>query len=169
MQADEISFYRKVSSESGYDHLRFYMDDVKLGEWSGEKDWELVTAQIPEGEHLLKWVYIKDFSVSNGDDCAWIDYITFPGTATIMDVQKHVLDNKLSVNPNPGTGEFWVSVPSNQDVKRLSVYDLHGKRLVQENNFKSSSLLDLRALKTGMYVIVLETQDAVFTEKLLIK
>ncbi|MCK9450946.1 MAG: C25 family cysteine peptidase [Bacteroidales bacterium] len=169
MQADEISFYRKVSSESGYDHLRFYVDDVKLGEWSGEKDWELVTAQIPEGEHLLKWVYIKDFSVSNGDDCAWIDYITFPGTATIMDVQQHVRDNKFSVYPNPGVGEFWVSVPSNQDVKQLIVYDLHGKRLVQENNFKASSSLDLTALKTGIYVMILETQDAVFTEKLLIK
>ncbi|MBZ0243037.1 MAG: T9SS type A sorting domain-containing protein, partial [Bacteroidales bacterium] len=169
MEPDEISFYRKVSSESGYDHLRFYVDEMKLGEWSGEKDWELVTAQIPEGEHLLKWVYVKDVSVNNGDDCAWIDYITFPGTATIMDVQQHVRDKAFVVYPNPGTGEFRLSLPSNQAVKLLSVYDLHGKLLVRESNFKTSNPLDLTILKTGIYVIMLETQDAVLREKLVIK
>ena len=169
MQSGEISFFRKVSSESSYDHLRFYVDEMMLGEWSGDQDWELATAAIPEGEHILKWVYVKDGSVANGEDCAWIDDITFPATATIMDVQRHILNNEISVYPNPGTGEFWVSMPADQQVKALLVLDINGKQLLRESNFKTSNPIDLTALKAGVYLLRLETQDGVYTQKVLIK
>lgn len=169
IQPGEISFYRKVSSESGYDYLRFYVDEMKLGEWSGNLDWELATAEIPEGEHLLKWVYIKDYSVNYGEDCAWIDYITFPGTATIMNIEQRIINEGFSIYPNPGAGEFWINTPDNQLIEQLSVFDLSGKQIVQHKAFNSSKPLDLKMLKTGIYVIKLETKNAVFTEKLLIK
>lgn len=169
MQPGDISFYRKVSSEGGYDFMRFYVDEMKLGEWSGDQDWQLVSVTIPEGEHLLKWVYIKDGSAAGGEDCAWVDNIIFPGTATIMHVDQHVLNNGISVYPNPGTGEFWISMPADQDVKILRVFDINGKQLMQESNFKASNPLDLTALKAGVYVLRLETQDGVYTQKVLIK
>jgi hypothetical protein len=78
---DQISFYRKVSSESNYDYLRFYIDGVQIDEWSGEVDWEEVSFPITAGEHTFTWSYEKDYSVSNGDDCAWVDYIVFPSFA----------------------------------------------------------------------------------------
>jgi len=34
--ADNVSFFRKVSSESNYDYLRFYIDGGQMGEWAGE-------------------------------------------------------------------------------------------------------------------------------------
>ncbi len=75
---DEISFYRKVSSESSYDYLRFYIDGTQKAEWEGEEAWGMETYAVTAGEHTFKWVYEKDYSVSGGDDCGWIDYITFP-------------------------------------------------------------------------------------------
>ena len=74
---DTISFYRKVSSESNYDYLRFYIDDVEIDQWSGELDWALqeYTFTFTPGQHTFKWSYTKDGSVSNGFDCAWIDNI----------------------------------------------------------------------------------------------
>ncbi len=78
---DQISFYRKVSSESSYDFLRFYIDDVQKDEWSGEEEWEEASFPVIVGEHTFKWSYEKDYSVSSGDDCAWIDYIQFPSFA----------------------------------------------------------------------------------------
>ena len=74
----EISYYRKVSSEDTYDFFRFYIDDEMQEELSGEIDWELATFPISAGEHSLKWEYEKDFTVSSGGDCAWIDFINFP-------------------------------------------------------------------------------------------
>jgi hypothetical protein len=72
---DTISFARKVSSESGWDYLRFYVDDVEIEKWSGEQDWFVVEYTITEGQHTFKWSYTKDGSASDGSDCGWIDAI----------------------------------------------------------------------------------------------
>ncbi len=75
---DTISFYRKVSSEQGYDFLRFYIDNNKMGEWSGNEAWAMVSYPVTAGTHTFKWTYVKDWYVSSGSDCGWIDYISFP-------------------------------------------------------------------------------------------
>ncbi len=76
--ADDISFYYKVSSESNYDYLRFYIDGVEQASWSGTVDWSLGTYPVSVGTHTFMWAYTKDGSVDTGSDCAWIDYIVFP-------------------------------------------------------------------------------------------
>ena len=81
MNDDEISFYYKVSSEANYDYLRFYIDGIQKAEWEGEEGWSLATFPVTEGEHTFTWSYEKDYSVSNGEDCGWIDYITFPAVS----------------------------------------------------------------------------------------
>lgn len=74
----DISFYYKVSSESGYDYLRFYIDNVEQGAWAGEVDWTQATYPVTAGFHSFKWAYEKDVSVSSGLDAGFIDYIVFP-------------------------------------------------------------------------------------------
>ena len=78
MNDDSISFYLKVSSESNYDYLQFYVDGDMLGEWSGEQDWEKVEFPVSSGSHAFTWRYMKDQSQSNGSDAAWVDYIILP-------------------------------------------------------------------------------------------
>ncbi|MCK9205041.1 MAG: C25 family cysteine peptidase, partial [Bacteroidales bacterium] len=78
--ADSISFFLKTSSESNYDFLKFFLDGTSIGEWSGETDWTRAAFPVTAGNHTFKWEYMKDGSVSNGSDCAWIDYIVFPAT-----------------------------------------------------------------------------------------
>lgn len=75
---DKLSFYRKVSTEPGYDYLTFYIDGEKKDEWSGELDWSQVEYDIAAGEHTAKWVYKKDESVEEGLDAAWLDNIVLP-------------------------------------------------------------------------------------------
>jgi hypothetical protein len=73
-----ITFYCKVSSESGFDELTFYIDGIEQGKWSGEEDWAEVSFPVNEGTRTFKWAYSKDSSVSEGDDSAWIDDVVFP-------------------------------------------------------------------------------------------
>jgi len=75
---DTLSFYRKVSSELNYDYLSFYIDNLRVSQWSGEKDWKRIAYIIPSGKHTLKWEYAKDNGTSAGFDAAWIDFIEFP-------------------------------------------------------------------------------------------
>ena len=79
---DQISFFRKVSSEDDYDYLKFYIDGALQAEWSGEVSWEEVSFPVTAGQHTFKWEYYKDVSISSGDDCAWLDYIVFPPIAS---------------------------------------------------------------------------------------
>jgi len=76
--AGKMSFYRKTSSESGFDYLRFYIDGTKQDEWAGGQDWGKVDYSVPEGQHAFTWTYSKDSSVSEGEDSAWIDDVEFP-------------------------------------------------------------------------------------------
>ncbi len=77
--AGNISFYKKVSSESGYDYLKFYIDGNLQDSWSGEIDWSQESYPVSTtGIHTFKWVYSKDSNTSSGSDCAWVDYIEFP-------------------------------------------------------------------------------------------
>ncbi len=81
--AGQVSFYRKVSSESGYDYLKFYINNQLQDQWSGEEDWQEFTYDVTTGTNTFKWVYEKDFSVANGSDCGWIDYVSFPPSPTV--------------------------------------------------------------------------------------
>ena len=76
--ADSISFYYKVSSESGYDKLHFYIDNTEMGTWSGNVNWTKAAFPVGAGVHSYRWSYTKDQSVNSGSDCGWIDFIGLP-------------------------------------------------------------------------------------------
>ncbi len=75
---DTISFWLKVSSESNFDYLRFYIDGSEIDSWAGEVSWQQVNFLVSAGTHTFKWEYDKDYSVSSGLDAALIDFIEFP-------------------------------------------------------------------------------------------
>lgn len=78
MVDDQISFFYRVSSESGYDKLQFKIDGAEQGSWSGEVPWTEATYAVSAGPHVFQWIYYKDTSVSSGSDCAWVDFIILP-------------------------------------------------------------------------------------------
>jgi len=94
----KISFYRKVSSEAGYDRLLFYIDDLLVKEWSGQQDWGNVSFDVTAGTHTFRWTYLKDGATSVGSDCAWIDNILFPQVNTSPIIQP----GTLIINDNTG-------------------------------------------------------------------
>lgn len=91
IESGKITFARKVSSEKGYDFLRFYIDGVEKGNWSGEVEWDEESFPVAIGNHTFEWKYIKDGNSASGSDCAWIDYIYIP---------KNVQTLKFSVKIN---------------------------------------------------------------------
>jgi len=109
---DSISFYRKISSELGYDFLNFYIDNLLVGQWSGEKDWTRVSFPVPAGTHTVRWEYVKDEGFSVGYDAAWIDFVEFP------------IQQRTTVNAGPdvricGGNSFQA------DAKATNYIDLH--------------------------------------------
>ena len=75
------SFWWKVSSEEGYDYLRFSIDGVVQYETSGEVAWTQVNFTLPPGTHTLRWTYEKDGSGFAGQDTGWVDQLVMSDLA----------------------------------------------------------------------------------------
>ena len=75
-----VRFHKKVSTEGGWDFFRFYIDGTQMGEWSGEEEWSEEEYYILAGNHTLTWTYEKDYIISSGEDCAWVDFVSVPRT-----------------------------------------------------------------------------------------
>ena len=81
---DFVRFWKKVSSEQGGDKLQFLLDGVVVGSWSGNIEWSSQSYPVDPGQHILEWRYAKNESVSQGEDCAWIDDIYLPVHQEVM-------------------------------------------------------------------------------------
>lgn len=102
----DMTFMYKVSSEQNYDKFFFYMDNQLLNGsngYSGTIDWTQYTQPVTQGTHTFKWEYHKDSSVNSGEDCVYVDDITFPIINTITflapvtDLNVEVLDHNVTL------------------------------------------------------------------------
>jgi hypothetical protein len=79
---DSISFMYMVSCEDAYstpwDYLEFSIDGNSMDIWDGITEWERASYPITAGTHTFTWKYLKDGSVNEGEDCAWLDNIILP-------------------------------------------------------------------------------------------
>ena len=76
--AGTLSFRWRTSSEGSYDFLRVRVDGSEASSISGESGWLDFSLPVSgTGSHTVEWVYTKDGSVSNGEDCGWIDDVVW--------------------------------------------------------------------------------------------
>ena len=76
LDAEPIAFFYKVSSELDFDFLEFWVDGVRIEQWSGEVDWTQFSYDLTAGLHTIDFTYIKDGVTLVGQDTAWIDDIS---------------------------------------------------------------------------------------------
>jgi len=91
LSAGSISFYQRVSTEPTYDLLRFDIDGVQQGVWSGALYWAKQNYAVAAGSRTFRWTYTKDGSALGGNDCAWLDHIIFPPHEVIYNPPRNLL------------------------------------------------------------------------------
>jgi hypothetical protein len=47
---------------------------------------------IAKGSHTLKWVYVKDATLSDGSDCGWVDKVGYTALAKVAPILPLLLD-----------------------------------------------------------------------------
>jgi hypothetical protein len=70
-----LSFWWKSSTEKYFDEFYVLLDEKVVETINGESGWQRSSIKVPEGEHLISWVYAKDESLSEGMDSVWLDNI----------------------------------------------------------------------------------------------
>jgi hypothetical protein len=107
-----LSFWWKVSSESGFDHFSFSIDNVEQVTISGEKDWEQRSFDLPPGSHVLKWRYAKDETQSDGSDRAWLDQVNYvPPVISPPEILTHPSNQTVVVGATVSFRVMAIGVP----------------------------------------------------------
>lgn len=174
-QSDTIRFFRKVSSEQGYDFLRFYIDGVEIQSWSGLVEWAEVKFPVTIGDHLFSWIYEKDDMIASNEDASWIDYIEFPAGSAISPnlilTQESALKGSFTIFPNPtNDGDFNLLGKGLQNgAFRINVLDATG-RLVDNKILENHSEMNqwnwnLNNPESGFYFVEI-TQPNSYKETL---
>jgi hypothetical protein len=175
LEAGTISFARKVSSESGWDYLRFYINDVEQDEWSGEEDWTEVSYSVQEGDNVFRWAYEKDQIVSDGADAGWVDGIYLPlieEAVIISSTTSEVAATELLVTPNPvqTTAHLQLELTEGGDVQ-VSICNLQGQvvkmafdgRLIAGTHQFQVPVSELAA---GTYLVIVQSGEDRLVRKL---
>jgi len=172
----DITFRYKVSSQEDYDYFEFWIDRYKKLTVSGETPWREISIPVMAGNRILKWTYKKNAAGVTGEDCAWIDNITFEG-GTLTGIVSQIMPAQIELyqnypNPfNPST-EISFSIDRSQTVK-LSVYNISGQLATELVNRKLDKgyhniNFDASNLNSGIYFYKLECEGFTGTNKMLL-
>jgi hypothetical protein len=179
LEPGEISFARRVSTEGGWDYLRFYINGVKFDEWSGEVAWSEVSIDVAQtGPTEFMWSYEKDQYVQSGEDAAWIDEIILPliklpeDTTTVSNVLEAGSLGSFQVFPNPAHTNTQVQFSLEQaSPVRLVLYNAHGQQMsvVYEGDLSAGYYVkgfSVASLPAGVYWLNLRAGEEARTLKL---
>ncbi len=165
----QVSFFKKVSCEDGssnnWDFLKFSIDGVEKGRWDGEVSWSSENYNINAGEHILKWSYEKDVSISTGDDCAWIDNITLPESSVNIRTLK---SRNFNLFPNPANEYITLDFKNEQENSNIEIYNQTGKLIRIINSYKNKSTIDVSNFSSGIYLCKLINKNSVEFVKFII-
>lgn len=157
----EISFHRAVSSEDGYDFLKFYIDGELMDQWSGSLNWAEFSYPVSAGEHNFSWVYSKDEVFSSNSDAAWVDFIVLPPSENNTFLPS--VENKTFVCfPNPAQSTIQL-MGLKQGAYTCNWMDLSG-RIVNTQQVKVNEQgpwqLDVPdRLSNGLYLLQFQSGD----------
>ena len=181
-QRDSLDFWVLSSTQAGHDKLQLLIDNNIIAQWSDIKDWRHYHCMVNDGNHLIQWRYIKDDSLSAGDDRVWIDDIRLPfgahtGTSVGYGDSVWVAVTQSDAGqpryfqlfPNPATDYFVLS--GAEQPAQVVIYDIYG-RVCDSFSVEPNSMArhDIRQLPCGIYTVLFITgQKQTTTRKLVIK
>ena len=161
---NEISFYVKTSTETGYDFLNFYVDDERMGRWAGETSWTLVSYTIPQGSHHLTWSYVKDGGATGGQDCVWVDFIVLPPMEIVLDVDDTEVFSETEIYPNPTNGNFNIAL---RQTSQVSVFNAMGQQALSLNAVNGLQQLHLN--EAGIYFVHISNGNGIEVKKVVVE
>jgi len=176
-----ISFKWKASCEEDYpkhewDHLEFRIDGKDNGRLDGVTDWVEVSKKLKTGTHTLTWLYVKDESDYEEEDCGWVDCVTWvadapapvpPGGEIVVPEGKTAKEFADEVNKNKAQYLNWpleepvstdylgyfTAVPKGDARVEFVLNEEGTNQVVEATTAAKSSTLESVLSKTGTLVI----------------
>ncbi len=117
----------------------------------------LENANFPIGSTTVIWT-ITD-NAGNPANCNFdIQVNAFVNIETLQ-------QNGISIYPNPTNGilnfEF-----ANNNIQKLSISDITGKTIIERTEIQQNEMIDLSNFENGIYIIKIQTDNEIFTTKI---
>lgn len=116
--------------------------------------------ELPEGSTTIIWT-ITDIA-GNIETC------NFDVVVTSHVGISNLIKNNISIYPNPTTGQLTIDFTKVQNFGKvmLQIQDITGKILIEKSNLQQNKELDLSGFANGIYIIIIQTEEDVFTSKI---
>ena len=160
----QFSFYYKTSTNK-HDYLVFLVDDEVVDFWDQEKDWTLFSHPLTEGSHTVEFRYDKSPNAVSGEDCVWIDDVTFPATSIITNVGSNVNEKLNAIYPNPNQGQFTIALAD--DNCNITIFNALGQTIMQRDNVSGYQQISLQS--KGMYFVQIQSGNGVEIMKMIVE
>jgi hypothetical protein len=175
LQDGEVSFALRTGCEEDYDFLRFYVDGVKIGEWTGIKPWSVVAFPITAGFHNLMWTYEKDQFGTVQPDRVYVDEINLPPNEAVIvgtNNNPEQLGFEGTISPNPMSTITWLNLNLVRSSEiMVEVQDYTGKQMYSNalgvlGQGLNQVQLPLGHLPAGGYIVLVRGSEGVATYQL---
>lgn len=172
------SFYIEVQVEDGtwsiYDRKLIYIQDfsttyseVTTGEYFIDEDLGIGNNTPLSISMANQVIEINTTGISEGDHLFCVRVQNEDGIWSLYDCNFFTIDNSLGVDeslykatkvsPNPFTDIVSIDVSRNTQLKKISIYDMLGKQVFSHKG--DLRVLDLQSLKSGVYILKLDTAN----------
>ena len=120
---------------------------------------------LPDGDYDYSVVadgfenYSNSFSV-NGES---VNVEVLLNDATFVN---SLLENGITIYPNPTNG--MINFESDgYNIKKLTIFDVTGKTLIKRTEIQQNEIIDLSSFENGIYIISIQTDNEIFTTKII--
>ena len=86
--------------------MMVYTNGVEIVGWrmDGETDWTERTLSFDGGTNTVKWVYLKDRTGADGEDCAWVDAVTWTPSGAAAGLAAWLAERGLAADARAANG-----------------------------------------------------------------
>lgn len=149
-EATNITFEWSVDSEENIGILSFWVDNKKVEQISGDKDFTEVSYIVTTGNHTFKWQYVKLSSTNIGLDLGMVRNINFQNTTPGEWLQKNVSETSLILeNIYPSQNYLYRAFTQAENTKSFSTIKEFSTKDVTLDKCNVTDITQTKALLKG--------------------
>ena len=146
----------------GTDKVDFLIDGILQESFSSNiaTGW----AEVIIGYRNLPWA--GDFNWS-GTHTLVIDYFKIEPLEPPLSNDSHISDSEISVYPNPTSDFINISIPENNEVKKIELINMLSSTIIEVKNYQKK--IDISNYSKGMYFLKIELENGSLITKKIMK